>query len=88
MRAGLYMSHHHHPASIDRDRIDHVIDAIPVPGDPSSLDVETLYEAMRADKKNTRDTIRFVLLDRLGHAYVTGDVSKALLRQAWSFACS
>jgi 3-dehydroquinate synthase len=41
---------------------------------------------MTADKKNRGDTIRFVLLRRLGEAYVTGDVSRAEAEQAWNFA--
>lgn len=88
MRAGLYLSHHAHPDALDRDRLDHVIRAIPISGDPSALGFEALYTAMRSDKKNTGNTIRFVLLRRLGEAYVTGDVSKATLRRAWSFACA
>jgi 3-dehydroquinate synthase len=43
---------------------------------------------MRADKKNEGDTIRFVVLDRLGHASVADDVSRSEARQAWDFACS
>jgi len=88
MRAGLYLSHQRHPESIPRDRIDHVIDAIPVEGDPSAVPFPKVYEAMSADKKNRSDTIRFVLLERLGHAYVTSEVSKAEARHAWGFACS
>jgi len=88
MRAGLYLSHQRHPESIPRDRIDHVIDAIPIEGDPSAVPFPKLYEAMSADKKNRGGTIRFVLLERLGHAYVTSEVSKAEARHAWGFACS
>ena len=88
MRAGLYLSHRRHPEALPRDRIDHVIDAIPVQDDPSSVPFSKLYEAMSADKKNQGDTIRFVLLRRLGEAYVTGEVTRAQARQAWAFACS
>jgi len=88
MRAGLYLSHQRHPESLPRDRIDRVISAIPVQDDPSAVPFSELYEAMSADKKNRGDTIRFVLLKRLGHAYVTSEVTKQQARDAWTFACS
>jgi 3-dehydroquinate synthase len=88
MRAGLYLSHRRHPDALPRDRADHLIRAIPVDADPSALSFDALYTAMSADKKNEGDTIRFVLLDRLGHAYVSGDVSRSEAQQAWHFACT
>ncbi len=88
MRAGLYLSHRRHPDALPRDRMDRVIRAIPVEADPSALPFDELYAAMRADKKNEGDTIRFVVLDRIGHAYVTGDVTRNEAKQAWAFACA
>jgi 3-dehydroquinate synthase len=88
MRAGLYLSHRRFPDAIPRDRADHLIRAIPVDADPSRLSFDALYRAMGADKKNEGDTIRFVVLDQLGEAHVTGDVSRAEAEQAWQFACS
>jgi len=88
MRAGLYLSHRRHSDAIPRDRIDHVIDAIPIEDDPSTVSFSELYDAMSADKKNQGGTIRFVLLKRLGDAYVTGEVSRAQARHAWDFACT
>ena len=88
MRAALYLSHHKHPEAIDRDRLDHVINAVPIPGDPTTLNFDAMYETMRSDKKNKGGTIRFVLLEDLGAAYITGDISRDLLQRAWHFACS
>jgi 3-dehydroquinate synthase len=88
MRAGLYLSHRRHPEALPRTRADDLIRAIPVDADPSALSFDALYDAMTADKKNEGGTIRFVLLRRLGEAYVTGDVSRAEAEQAWAFACS
>lgn len=88
MRAGLYLSHRRHPEAIPRDRADHLIRAVPVDADPSALSFDALYTAMRADKKNEGGTIRFVLLNQLGDAYVSGDVSRAEAQQAWEFACT
>ncbi|MFO8099553.1 MAG: 3-dehydroquinate synthase [Salinibacter sp.] len=87
MRAALYLSHRRHPDTLPRDRAVELVRALPIEPDPSALKFDALYDAMRADKKNTGDTIHFVLLDRLGHAYVTGDVSRSEARQAWTFAC-
>ncbi len=87
MRAGLYLSHRAHPESLDRERIDHVINAVPWPGTPSELPFSALYEAMQHDKKNRGDEVRFVLLRELGDAYVTGGFSRDELQRAWDFAC-
>ncbi len=88
MRAGLFLSHQRNPEVIPRDRADHLIRAIPVDAAPSALSFDALYEAMQADKKNEGGTILFVVLDQLGQASVTGDVSRSEARQAWNFACS
>lgn len=88
MRAGVYLSHRRAPDAIPRERLDHVIRSIPIDDDPSQVPFSKLYRAMRADKKNQGETIRFVLLDRLGHAYLTDDVSREEACQAWTFACS
>jgi len=87
MRAGLYLSHQRHPTTVPRDRIDDLVRAIPVDEDPSRIDFGDLYTAMQADKKNEGETIRFVLLDEIGHAYVTGNVTRAEAHAAWTFAC-
>lgn len=88
MRAALHLSYQHHPKAIDRDRFDHVVDALPVGGDPTDLSFDELYNAMSTDKKNRGHTIRFVLLRGLGRAYVSEEVSEAEARRAWAFACS
>jgi len=88
MRAGLHLSHRRHPDAIPRDRADDLVRAVPVDADPSILSFDALYDAMAADKKNEGETIRFVLLRRLGEAYVSGDVSRSEVEQAWAFACS
>ncbi len=88
MRAGLYLSRQRHPEALPRERLDHVIRAVPLEADPAEMSFSDLYTAMSADKKNEGDNIRFVLLERLGEAYVTGDVTESEARRAWQFACS
>lgn len=88
MRAGVYLSHRRSPDRIPLERLDHVIRAIPIDEDPSQVPFSNLYRAMQADKKNRGDTIRFVLLDRLGEASVTDSISREEARLAWDFASS
>jgi 3-dehydroquinate synthase len=87
MRAALYLSHRRHPDTLPRERAVELVRALPVEPDPSTLDFEAVYNAMRSDKKNEGETIQFVLLSQLGDAYVAGDVSRSEVRQAWEFAC-
>ena len=87
MRAALYLSHQRHPDTIPRERAVELVRALPVEPDPSALEFDALYDAMRSDKKNEGETIQFVLLDRLGHAYVTGDLRRPEVQRAWEFAC-
>ena len=87
MRANLYLSNLRHD-TVPLDRADHVVNAVPQQHDPTDLPFDALYEAMRSDKKNRGAEIRFVLLDRIGHAYLTGEVTREEVRQAWTFACS
>ncbi|PEN15246.1 3-dehydroquinate synthase [Longibacter salinarum] len=86
MRAALFLSAQRNTQAIPRENIDYVLRAIPQQHDPSELDWQDVRRAMQSDKKNKGDVVRFVLLDRLGQAYVTGDISDAALRQAWDFA--
>lgn len=88
MRAGLFLSHYRHPSSIPRSRLAGLIRAIPVTAKPSQLSFEEIHSAMASDKKNVGTTIRFVLLDQPGHAYVADDITRSELRRAWAFACN
>jgi 3-dehydroquinate synthase len=85
MRAALALSRRRHP-DLDAARADALVASIPVEGDPATLDFEAMLDAMRADKKAVAGRPRFVLLDRLGHAYVTADVERAELEAAWAAA--
>jgi 3-dehydroquinate synthase len=87
MRAALYLSHRLHP-SLDFDRADALVCTLPVEGDPQPLPLAALQKAMQHDKKNKGDTVRFVVLDRIGHAHVTASPSQDDLAQAWDFAKS
>jgi 3-dehydroquinate synthase len=51
--------------------------------DPLSFD--EIWTIMQADKKVQDEQVRFVLLDEVGSAYVTGDVDRRAVRGAWAF---
>ncbi len=84
MLAALWLSHRRHP-DLPLDRIRTLLQRLPVPGSPDTLDFEALREAMQVDKKALAGRLRFVLLRRVGEAYVADDVTEAELRDAWQF---
>ncbi len=84
MMAALWLSHRRQP-DLPRGRIRTLLQRLPVPGSSDALDYEALREAMQVDKKAMAGRLRFVLLRRLGEAYVADDVTEAELRDAWQF---
>lgn len=69
MRAALHLSHTLHP-TLDHTRADTLVARLPIMGTATSLPIDDLMHAMQRDKKVLSGRIRFVLLDRIGHAYV------------------
>lgn len=86
MRAALHLSARRHPETVPLERIDHVVQAIPQHHGAADLEWSAVRQAMQSDKKNTGSTVRCVLIDRIGHAYIAGDLEEHELRQAWEFA--
>jgi 3-dehydroquinate synthase len=62
-------------------RLTEVINKAGLPVAVSSLDINELMEAMRHDKKVTGSRIRFVLLNTIGDADITDDVSPSLVEE-------
>ena len=87
MRAALCLSHRLDP-TFDLDRADALVRTLPVEGDPRALSFTALRDAMTHDKKNKGDTVRFIVLNRLGQAHITDAPTDADLRHAWNFAKS
>lgn len=83
MRAALYLSHGLHP-EVDWERADQLVATIPIEGSPEALSVDDLIDAMQSDKKTVTGTLRFVVLDRLGHAYLTDALSRPEIERAWA----
>ncbi len=86
MLAALWLSHQRHP-DLPFERIRALLQRLPVPTLPDTLNFEALREAMQVDKKTLAGRLRFVLLRRLGEAYLTDKVTEAELQAAWRFAC-
>lgn len=55
---------------------------------PKPIAIEEMIEAMRLDKKNINQTMRFILLEGLGKASVVGDIDEALIKEAIAYASS
>ncbi len=69
MRAALHLSLKLHP-SLDYQRASDFVNKLPILAEPLDMPLEELIAAMYTDKKVLAGNIRFVLLDRIGHAYV------------------
>lgn len=82
MRAALHLSKDLTP-DLDAERADALVRGLPVPTELCDLDVSDLMEAMTYDKKVRGGRVRFVLLRRIGEAYVTDDVKSAHVEAAW-----
>ena len=68
-----------HLTAEDTRRLGALLKAAGLPLDPPPLGVERYLELMGHDKKVTGGRIHFVLLKRIGEAYVSGDVPRAAL---------
>ena len=83
MTASVYMSQR--LGLIDessRQRIVGVIQSAGLPVRGMELDTGAVIEAMIFDKKVKDGKVRFILLDRIGHAIIKDDVPPTLLREA------
>ncbi|SHK04232.1 3-dehydroquinate synthase [Rhodothermus profundi] len=87
MLAALWLSHQRHP-DLPLTRIRALLQRLPVPPLPETLDFKTLRQVMQVDKKTLAGQLRFVLLRRLGEAYLADDVPEEALQAAWQFACA
>ncbi|MBT3449219.1 MAG: 3-dehydroquinate synthase [Bacteroidetes Order II. Incertae sedis bacterium] len=85
MRAALFMSRRF-SRKIDQERVDRILLQIPIPPIPATISIANVREAMASDKKRESDRLRFVLLKKIGQAYVTDDVTVSDVDAAWAFA--
>ena len=69
----------------DRDRIVSVVRLAGLPVSGLRLPVASVVDAMAYDKKASAGGLRFVLLDRIGHAVVRDQIPLALIERAVEF---
>ena len=65
--------------ALEQARIVALIDAVGLPSTPPHIEATQWREAMSLDKKVAAKRLRFVLLEAIGKAYVSADVSGELL---------
>ena len=65
-----------------RQRIIHLIHSAGLPAGGMELDTHAVVDAMIFDKKVAGGKVRFILLDRIGHAIITDEVPSELVREA------
>ena len=82
MRAALLLSQMLHP-TLDADRAERLVRQIPIGAEPIALPVDALVSATKTDKKALGDTVRFVLLKRVGSAYVENEAPPEGVREAF-----
>ena len=81
MRMALRLSKSLHP-TLDIQRPESIVQQIPLYTSAVGLSAETLVQAMYTDKKTLAGTLRFVLLDQVGHAYVEDKADIAQVHEA------
>lgn len=84
MRAALGLSTRLNPG-FDPARADRLVRMIPVPPGFGALSTPALTAAMRTDKKARAGTPRFIVLEKIGAAYVT-EAPAEDVAAAWAFA--
>ena len=84
MRAALHLSQRMR-GDLDAARAERLVARIPVPPGLESLDLNALMDAMQTDKKIQFGRLRLVLLDEIGHAYVTDQAERADVLEAWRY---
>lgn len=85
MRAAILISRRFN-RGLEQSRVESVLGQIPLPKIPPTLSLPEVREAMNTDKKRDRSSLRFVLLKRVGAAYVINDVGEADIDAALAHA--
>lgn len=85
MRAALHLSARLHPDE-DFARAATLVRQLPIAGSYTDLSIPNLLTAMQADKKVSQGQVRFIVLRRIGEAYVTGRVATEEVKHAWAVA--
>ena len=85
MRAALHLSARLHPDE-DFARAAALVRQLPIQGTYADLSIPVLLTAMQSDKKVSQGQVRFVVLRRIGAAYVTAEIAPEDVENAWTVA--
>ena len=85
MRAALHLSHALRP-DVSFARADALVARLPVPDRLAEIPTSDLTAAMTTDKKRTADGLRFIVLEAVGRAHATADVTPKQVAAAWAYA--
>ncbi len=86
MRAALWISHKKRVlAKSDYENIENNLKKLDCPVTVVGLDFDTILEFIKKDKKNIDRKLRFIVLDSIGSARVTHEVSDNDMKQAFAF---
>ena len=85
MKAAAFMSRRF-SRKLDHSRVQATLNLIPTPPVPAEIGVTDIRIAMATDKKKVSERLHFVLMKRIGEAYVTDDVTLADVEAAISFS--
>jgi len=85
MKSALFMSRRFN-RKLEQKRAHTMISNIPTPPIPPTISIPDIRMAMSTDKKKKSERLHFVLLKRIGEAYVTDDVTVADVDAAIAFA--
>ncbi len=85
MRAALHLSRTLSPDE-SFDRAEALVARLPVPPGLAQISTDALTAAMSTDKKRHSGQLRFIVLDHIGQARVTADVTPDAIEAAWKAA--
>lgn len=84
MQAALHLSAKLHP-NLDVKRARKLVGQLPILADPYPFEIDDLIKATYSDKKVLAGRVRFVLLERIGQAYVEEAADMKDAREAFEF---
>jgi 3-dehydroquinate synthase len=84
MRFALHLSQiRGHLSESKREKMDELLQRLTVPAIPKSIKKEDIFKHMKRDKKSQGNSIRFVLLDDIGHSVSDASVTQKDLDEAF-----
>lgn len=84
MVAALYLSHQQQP-EFPLEKALTLVERLPVHHGLDDLSFDKIWQVMHNDKKVKNGQIRYILLQEIGTPYVTADIPKPTVQEAWQY---